>query len=513
MNATERKTLKRATESRAAWKAKAVERNRRLRAATRRIHDLEVSRQMWRERTQQVQQALSTAPPAPSGPSTVSETRRREMPWYIQTICLNLVLTCAVSFRAVPKILRVFQDLLTYCEVLLPFRIPHFTTVIRWMLRVGTYLVAAACRFIVTSWVCVLDHTVQVGRKKALVVLRVPLARMAEPRALQQTDMEVVSITVKETWNGAAVQAVLEDLFARIGPPVQVVSDRGSDLKKGLSNIVAAGQFPMKITTDVTHLIANLLKKKYQTHPQFQALLTHLTSTKQQLLQTALAYLVPVTARAKSRFLNLPAIANWTANVLAYLPTLPTASAQARQQREQILTHVGWLQEFHPFLSTFQQEMQHLTTLQQLLKTTGLTTATYAQARQCVHQISDEAIQQPLYDYLDTERAFVIQRSQVSLLSSDVIESLFGSYKQLAKPHGLSEINRMIFAIPCLCEELHPLMVREAFASQSNQAAQAICRQAIPTTLLAQRRRVLLPSMTPPSNQQSLSGNGITPPP
>jgi hypothetical protein len=512
MNATERKTLKRATESRAAWKTKAMERNRRLRAATRRIQDLEVSRQMWRERAQQAQPIPPTAAPS-SGPPGVSEARRREMSWLIQTVCLNLVLTCAVSFRAVPKILAVFQELLRYCEVVLPFTIPHFTTVIRWMIRVGTYLVADACRFIVTSWVCVLDHTVQVGRKKALVVLRVPLERVAAPRALRQTDVEVVSITVKETWNGAAVQAVLDDLFARIGAPVQVVSDRGSDLKKGVSNIVEAGRMSMKITTDVTHLIANLLKKKYQTHPQFQALLTHLTSTKQQLLQTALAYLVPVTARAKSRFLNLPAIARWTARVLASLPTLSAASPQARQHREQILTHIGWLQDFHPFLRTFQQEMRHLTALQQALKTTGLTTEAYAQARQCVQQISDEAIQQPLYDYLDTERAFVIKRSHVSLLTSDVIESLFGSYKHLAKPHRLSEINRMIFAIPCLCEELHPFLVREAFASQSNQAAQKICHQAIPTTLLAQRRRVLPPSRTASATQQSLSENAITPPP
>jgi hypothetical protein len=513
MNATERKALKRATESRVAWKTKAMDRNRRLRAATRRIQDLEISRQMWRDRAQQAQQPPPPASRPSSGPPTVAEARRREMPWVIQTVCLNLVVTCAVSFRAVPKILRVVQDLLGYCGVVLPFRIPHFTTIIRWMLRLGTYLVTDACRFIVPSWVCILDHTVQVGRKKALIVLRVPLERVAEPRALRQTDVEVVSITVKETWNGAAVQTVLDDVFARIGAPVQVVSDRGSDLQKGLSNIVAAGRFPVKITTDVTHLIANLLKKKYQTHPQFQALLTHLTTTKQRLLQTALAYLVPVTARAKSRFLNLPAIANWTAKVLAYLPTLSTASPQARQQREQILTHVGWLQEFHPFLDTFQQEMLHLTTLQQLLKTTGLTPATYVQARQCVQQIPDEAIQEPLYDYLETERAFVMQRSQVSLLTSDVIESLFGSYKQLAKPHRLSEINRMVFAIPCLCEELHPLLVREAFASQSTQAAQKICRQAIPTTLLAQRRRALSPPMTPPSNQHSGSENVITPPP
>ena len=510
LNAAERKTLKRAQDSRAAWKAKALDRNQRLRAATRRIHDLETSRPMWRERAQDAQ---NTPPAPPSSPPAVPEAVKRDMPWYIQTVCLNLVLTCAVSFRAVPKILTVFQELLGYCDIHLPFSIPHFTTVIRWMLRVGTYLLTVARTLTIATWVCVLDHTMQVGRKKALGILRVPLDRGAEPRALRQTDMEVVSITVKDAWNGDAVEAVLDDLFARIGPPVQVVSDSGSDLKKGLRNIVETGRFTMKITTDVTHFIANLLKTKYQDHPQFQALLTHLTATKQRLLQTALAYLVPVAVRAKSRFLNLPAIAAWTTRMLAYLRALPTTSPQKPQAREHVLAQVGWITDFREFLRTFQQEMPPLPALQHLLKTTGLTAKTYAQARQCVQQIPDDALHQPLYEYIDTERASVLQRAQVSLLTSDVLESLFRTYKHLAKPHGLSEINRMSFAIPCLWQELTPPLVREAVASQSNLAAQHICHQAIPTTLLAQRRQAFSSSVASPSTQLLPSLNAVTTPP
>ncbi len=504
MNATERKTLQRASESRAAWKAKALDRNHRLRDATRRIRDLETSRQMWRERAQDAEKARSTTPtsPACNNPSAVPAARHQDMPWFIQTICLNLVLTCAVSFRAVPKILTVFQDLLRYCGLSVPFEIPHFTTVIRWMLRVGTYLLTVARTITSSSWICVLDHTIQVGRKKALVVLRVPLALVAAPRALRHSDMEVVSITVKDAWNGDAVQAVLDDLFTRIGAPMQVVSDSGSDLKKGLIHVREAGRFTFHITADITHLIARLLKKKYQHHPQFQALLTQLTTTKQRLLQTALGYLVPVAARAKSRFLNLPAIAAWSAQVLTYLGTVPAMSSMDSQDRARILAQVGWLEDFREFLTTFQQEMQQFTTLQHLLKTTGLTAVTYAQARLCVGQIPDATLQQPLFDYLDTEMAFVTRHSQVSLLTSDVIESVFGSYKHLAKPHSLSEINRMVFAIPCLCEELTPPLVREAFASQSNKAAHQTCQQAISTTLLAQRRRALSPATNTPSPQR-----------
>ena len=50
MNSYERKALKRANESKAKWKEKALERNRRLRAAQLKIRDLEKSRQLWRDR-------------------------------------------------------------------------------------------------------------------------------------------------------------------------------------------------------------------------------------------------------------------------------------------------------------------------------------------------------------------------------------------------------------------------------------------------------------------------------
>jgi hypothetical protein len=57
MNSYERKAFKRAKQSQAKWKQKAIERNKRLRAAHLKIRDLEKSRQMWRERYETAQEA------------------------------------------------------------------------------------------------------------------------------------------------------------------------------------------------------------------------------------------------------------------------------------------------------------------------------------------------------------------------------------------------------------------------------------------------------------------------
>ncbi len=70
-----------------------------------------------------------------------------------------------------------------------------------------------------------------------------------------------------------------------------------------------------------------------------------------------------------------------------------------------------------------------------------------------------------------------------------MIESVFGKYKYIAKPHCMSEINRMIFVLPCITEEISPELVKEAFSGITNKEAEQFCRREISETLLSKRRK------------------------
>lgn len=405
--------------------------------------------------------------------------------------CIHLTIHCAVSFRAVPKILAVFQQFLQVFGVRVSLPIPHFSTVIRWTLRVGVYLVTRAVTQVREPWICILDHTIQVGTKKALVLLHVPVKALNRPAALTLTDVNVLAISVRDTWNGLCVHEVLQDLFSRVGVPLQVVADGGADLQKGLRLLLNSSDCSFKLTTDITHLIANLLKRKYQHHATFTRLLRHLAQTKKKILQTSLAYLMPLKERSKARFLNLPSIAKWTQQLIAYMSAFrPTSKAQ-RKHHKLVLAQFSWLLDYHDFLSLFWQEIQLLSVLQHLVKTVGLNDLSYHKACELLQQLPDPALQQPLAHYLKTEFDFTTQASHPTLLTSDVIESLFGKYKYLAKPHSLSEINRMIFALPCICEQMTPELVQDAFSCTTHaQMAQRI-QQEISETLLSKRRKAL----------------------
>lgn len=438
-------------------------------------------------------------------PETQACPSSKNVHYTLVAVCLQLTLSCAVSFRAVPKILVVFKQLLQLFGVTETIRLPHFTTVIRWTLRVGIFLLKRSVIQRLSPWVCIIDHTIQVGTKKAFVVLKAPVHALKTPGALTLNDVDVLSITVRERWNGEAVCEVLHALFSAVGTPLQVVADGGPDLQKGLRLLREKSTHSYKVTADITHLIANLLKRKYQHHSTFAGLMTQLTRTKQMIQQTSLAYLAPLKERSKARFLNLPAIAKWTKQIFEHRDSfspLPPGKPEEEytseeQQQHQIQTHLGWLDDYLPFLQQFWAEIQALSEVQKLLKTTKLTTSNLHNVTTLAQSLHDVEIRKALLDYLEKECEYAMQTSHPLLLSSDIIESLFGKYKYLAKPHSLSEINRMIFAVPCLCEEITPELVKEAFSNLSHAEMEQQIRQDISETLLSKRRK----AFSSPSNE------------
>ena len=139
---------------------------------------------------------------------------------------LHIVFHCHLSFRASRRVLKSLELI----EVVLIAWLPHFTTGIEWALRVGLYCLQKAQHHLAEPWVCLADFTIQIGSKKALIVLRVPLSSFRQGQALTLKQVEVMGLSLSQTWNGELVKTYLLSLFGRCGWPAHVVSDCGSDM-------------------------------------------------------------------------------------------------------------------------------------------------------------------------------------------------------------------------------------------------------------------------------------------
>src|SRR5437868_3651146 len=82
---------------------------------------------------------------------------------------LSLVLNAGVSLRAVPRVLRTMGEVLG-----LSLPVPCWTTGRLWLLRLGHAMLMAP-RARAEDWAWLIDHSVQIGRDKCLVILGIRL--------------------------------------------------------------------------------------------------------------------------------------------------------------------------------------------------------------------------------------------------------------------------------------------------------------------------------------------------
>jgi hypothetical protein len=77
--------------------------------------------------------------------------------------------------------------------------VPHFTTGIGWALRVGLHCLQQAQCHLDEQWVGIADFTIQIGSKKALIVLRVPVSALSQGKALTLKQVDVIGLSLGET--------------------------------------------------------------------------------------------------------------------------------------------------------------------------------------------------------------------------------------------------------------------------------------------------------------------------
>jgi hypothetical protein len=365
--------------------------------------------------------------------------------------------------------------------------VPHFTTGIGWALRLGLHCLQQAQRPLDEKWICIADFTIQIGCKKALIVLRVPLSALSQGKALTLKQVDVIGLSLDQTWNGERVKTALVSLFQRSGWPSQVVSDGGSDIKKGIVDALLEAPNGACWISDVSHFVANALKRYYAKLSLFQQFQSLCTRIRSRLQQTKFAFLLPPKARAKGRFLSVSRQAEWGLQTLAYLESKEREPSPEAQE----LAHaLRGLKSFKLFLMTFVRNTTCLNQILKIVKTQGLSTESIETCQEMLCDLPARSpIRKEVSRYLQQYR-LVVESSESPLLgSSDVIESLIGKAKQRLEANGRSELNKSILLIPCLCGELSQDLVAEALSAVRVQDVTTWVAENVGETMQSKRRR------------------------
>lgn len=429
-------------QSRQKWKQKAKERaeqNRYLRKEIERI----------RQERDRAKQALKEA----------NQQRRQKeaSPTHLKVhrvwLTLTLFAGARISFRAVSRVLHVLADWLGIAKAPCP------QTVINWVMRLSvvrmqsvTLLQGAARRLIpfTNGLIWMIDTSITLGTGKLLSVLALDAHHyQLAGCAPGFQHVRCVAVAVSPSWSGERLAALLERVISVVGRPAAYLKDGGSELKNA-TDVLSERGLGSPVIDDISHAVANMLKRRYETHPQFAPFLSACGRVSSRLKHTVLACLAPPKVQTKSRFMNVHRLVRWADWVLGLLPAGRTKAGSVVAK---LRTGLDELPACRTLIRQFRDDAVALLACQKILKTRGLTHDTLHECEPLLDTMASVRVRQEFSRYLHHQLATANQLGldEVGLpISSDPIESLFG----LTKQHGVGPVkdaNRMALRIPALC--------------------------------------------------------------
>jgi hypothetical protein len=463
------------------WKQNAAEKQGKIREYEQIIRSLKISRDNWKTRAKESEEKVkqlenklekqerkkSKIPE--SSPSEILRDNLEQVKnhhYNVQTIQVSIqqILEAGNSYRGVATTMKIFSQ---------SFKIesPHYSTIRQWLGRIGLYELKRE-KEKREDWIYIIDLTLELGKEKALVIYGISeeiwqANILKEERGLKHTDGEILAIEVTESATGEWIQEILEKLTIKLGTPCQIVSDNGSNLKKAIK-LYQENHQEVIHTYDVTHAMANLLKKELVPSQIFQDFLTDCHQCKQELKQTELAFLAPPSQRSQCRYFNAERLVNWATNLLncpltIFDKLLPLIDTEQLDQR--LKEKLMWLNKYQEQIPLWSMMIRMTRTLEKQLKLLGLnqqslTTFSSSLATLVIPE-SLESFKQKIFNYLHTEMNF-IKDDRTILATSDVLESIFGKYKRFSEQCPLQDLRSMLLTIPLATMNLTKNVIKKA---------------------------------------------------
>jgi len=341
------------------------------------------------------------------------------------------------------------------------------------------------------DWVWIVDHVGQQGAEKCLVIVGLRLSAVpGEGEYLTHADVEPIALCPVAESNGEVVYQQLEDARKRTGVPREILSDRGSDLHKGIRQFCQAHPQTCEVY-DIKHKVATVLKRELGAERAWQEFSNQASQTIARVQQTALAALAPPRQRRKARYMNVAELVTWGRRIVQYL------DGAGRQQPEwdpqRVEQAVGWVRQYRQEVEQWQQFLEVSRIVEQFVKTHGVTlggtpllqerlAATGTLPR--TQQLRTELLQ---FVREESTKAKVGERL---VGSSEVIESIFGKWKRLEGEQARSGLTGLVLALGALVSHTTPEVVKEALESVPTKAVLAWCREKLGKTVQATRRRL-----------------------
>jgi hypothetical protein len=423
-----------------------------------------------------------SSPPGPHGFGLAS------IVWFVRLVRAN------VSLRSASRVLK-----LLFGAGGLADDAPDWTTGRLWLQRLGHAKLTQTLEP-GDDWVWLLDHSVQIGQEKCLVILGIRLRDLPPAgESLRHEQMELVELLPRISWTKQDVAAALEAATARTGVPRAIVDDHGADLTGGVA--LFREQHPQTSEIyDAKHKAACVLKRRLEHDPRWAALQTQVGRTRCAIQQTELAFLVPPGTRLKSRFMNLEPLLRWATHILSILATPPDVVCQ-HSTPQRLAEKLGWLAEYQDAIREWASWQAIIDVVVKFVNGHGHDADAAGKLRSQLPENPAFASTRELSEEL---LAFVSQESAKAKAgerlpgSTEVLESCFGRFKVLEKDQSRGGFTSLLLSFGALLTQTTAETIRSALEHSRTQDVWTWCREKLGTTVFAKRKLAFQASATKP---------------
>ena len=395
-----------------------------------------------------------------------------------------LIIQAVVSYRSIPRILNLFNS-----QTPLGISwIPHFTSVINWTLRFGLGRLKQV-KPISVPWLAIIDHSIDIGTKKVLVVLRVTMDALSKKQgAIQLEDCECIGLSVREVVNGESTAKDLDIVFHHAGMPDAIIKDCDATLNKGVKLCSQMNNIDIPVIEDIGHVMATALKHQFEGKSRYKQFIAKTSQGANYLRQTDLAFLIPPKLRSKGRFQSIGKLAKWGSKMLDVFAV--KGRAEKGSVLERLRKTFPGFNTLKPFIKNFACTAKITANVMEILKNQGLDKVSHDRCLQLAQELPVRSkVKKRLSKWLKEHLKIQQEITNLPLLvSSDILESLFGNFKHVMQRSPQADMNRTTLLIPALCGNREEETVIQAFKLTSQKDLMAWEQKEIPYTLQKKRQ-------------------------
>ena len=397
-------------------------------------------------------------------------------------LVLQFVLS-AISLRGSARVLSLVNNVLKH-----PLEsVPSWFSVRLWLLRLGHYKLMRA-KQIADDWCWIIDHTIQLGKTKCLLILGIRLSELPKGRSLTYQDVEPIDLLPVESSTGKVVWEQLEKTALKTGVPRAIVSDYGSDLKLGIEMFCADQEHCVSLY-DIKHKTACLLKAQLSKDDHWTLFTEQAAQTKNQLQQTVLSHLKPPNQRSKARYMNIEILLNWGSETLEIIKSNEGSTEAEEKQRAKL----EWLNNHSDNLEEWGELLQVATLTEQVVRTEGIMrnghlilNTQFQEKLPNLTYASAIALKENLIDFVRVQGS-VCKKDERLLGSSEIIESVFGKQKHLERDYAKEGFTSLILGIGAFVGEMTIDTVKEALINTPVKTIVKWCKEELGETLQSKK--------------------------